>query len=104
MFDLFGGGYHVIIVTISSSFCLFPYVSAIIVFCEAMAILELKILWMEMEYASSVLKFYKSSKVVAKLMFVCSFDAVYLTTIPLPSNNSRLICTILLCLVTWHYK
>ena len=104
MFDLFGGGYHVFIVTISSSFCLFPYVSAMIVLCEAMAILESKILWMEVEYASALLKFYESSEVVAKLIFVCSFDIVYLINVPLLFNNNGLICTILLCLVTWHYK
>ena len=69
-----------------------------------MAILELKILGMEVEYASALLKFYKSSEVVGKLIFVCSFDIVYLINAPLSFNNSGFICTILLCLVTCHYK
>ena len=91
-------------VTISSSFCLFPYVSAMIVFCVALAILESKILWTKVEYASTLLKFYESLEVVAKLIFVCSFDTKYLINVPLPLNNSRVIFIILLCLVTWHYK
>ena len=91
-------------VTISSSFCLFLYLSAMIVFCGAMAILESKILSMEVEYDSTLLKSYKSSEVVAKLIFVCSFDTIYLINVPHPFNNNGLICTILLCLVTWHYK
>ena len=91
-------------VTIGSSFCLFLYVSTMIVLCGAMAILESKILWMEVKYASPLLKFYISSEVVAKLIFVCFFNTIYLINVPLPFNNSGLICTILLCLVTWHYK
>ena len=104
MFDLFGGGYHVFIVTTSSSFCLFPYISAMIVFCEALAILVSKILWTKVEYAFALLKFYESLEVVAKLIFLCPFDTIYLINVPLPLNNSGLICTILLCLVAWYYK
>ena len=83
-------------VTISSSFCLFPYVSAMIVFCETLAILDSKILWTKVEYASALLKFYKSLEVDAKLIFVCSFNIIYLINVPLPLNNSGLIYTILL--------
>ena len=65
-------------VTISSSFCLFPYVSAMIVFCEALAILESKILWMKVEYASPLLKFYKNLEVVAKLI-LCAPSILYMS-------------------------
>ena len=91
-------------VTISSSFCLFPYVSAMIVFCGALAILESKILWSKVEYASALLKFYKSLEVVAKLIFVCPFNTIYFINVPLPLNNNGLISTILLRLVDWYYK
>ena len=73
-------------------------------YCGAFAILESKKLWMKVEYASAFLKFYKSLEVVAKLIFVCPFDTIYVINVPLPLNNSRLICTILLCLVAWYYK
>ena len=53
-----------------------------------------------MGYAFPLLKFYGSSKVVAKLIFVCSFDIVYVRNAPLTFNNIGLICTKMLRFVT----
>ena len=39
----------------------------------------------------------------SKLVSVCSFDIVYLSNAPPTLNNIGLLCTIMLCLVTWHY-
>ena len=57
-----------------------------------------------MKYASALVKVYESVEVVAKLVFVCPFDTIYLINVPLLLNNGVLVCIILMCLVAWYYK
>ena len=60
MFIVFGGGYHVFMVANRIGFVYSYMLVGETYFCGALAILELRILWMEVRYAPPSLKFYRS--------------------------------------------
>ena len=93
MFIVFGGGYHVFMVANRIGFVFSYMLVHETYFCRAVSILESRILWMKVGYAFLSLKFYRSCEVFAKLISVgyTSF------------NNTGLICTVMLCLMTGHY-
>ena len=57
MFIVFGDGYHVFMVANRIGFVYSYILAHETYFCGAMAILESKILWMEVRYAPPLLKF-----------------------------------------------
>ena len=60
MFIVFGGGYHVFMVANRIGFVYSYMLVREIHFCEAVAILESRILWMEVRFSPLSLKFYRS--------------------------------------------
>ena len=85
MLIIFGDGYHVFMVANRIGF-VYPYMLVYkTYFCGAMAILESRLLWMEVGYAPPSLKFYRSCEVFAKLISVGSFHIVYLSNAALLS-------------------
>ena len=68
MFIVFGGDYHVFIVTSRIGFVYSYMLVRETYFCGVVAILESRILWMEMGYAPPSLKFYRSSIEVVKFL------------------------------------
>ena len=59
-------------------------------FCGAVAILESRILWIEVGYAPCSLKFYRSCEFFAKLISVGLFHIVYLSNATLLSITQDL--------------
>ena len=60
MFIVYGGGYHVFMVANRIGFVWFYILAHETYFCGAVAILELRILWMEVRYAPPSLKFSRT--------------------------------------------
>ena len=60
MFIIFGGGYHVFMVANRIGFVYSYMLVHETYFCRVMAILESRILWMEVRYAPPSLKFNRS--------------------------------------------